>query len=111
MRSSFDPRSIAVRLGRALPWVLGGVLIAGCFDEPKIEDRWTRLDIETSSLTPFQTLSAGSMDSITVQTQITFRHILTGYAVVELRASTISASAVVLHPDAPRVPMATAIDS
>src|SRR2546425_11673340 len=98
MRSPFDPRSIAVRFGHALPWVLGVVLIAGCFDEPKIEDRWTRVDLESSNLTPFQTLSAGSRDSITVRTQITFRHILTGYAVVELRASnTISDASVLLH--------------
>src|SRR5262245_8637578 len=98
-------------LGRTLPWCLGAVLLAGCFDEPEIEDRWTRVDIDSSSLVPFQTLSAGSRESVTVQARVTFRRIVTGYAVVELRASTLPTSAVVIHPDAPRVPMATGIDS
>jgi hypothetical protein len=106
----FPDRSLATA-GRAVPLVLGAVLLAGCFDEPKIEDRWTRVDIESSSVAPFQTFPAGAPESITVKTKVTFRRILTGYAVIELRASTIPASAVALHPDAPRVPMATAIDS
>ncbi len=112
MRAPRDPRALRATVGRAVPLVLGAVLVAGCFDEPKIEDRWTRVDIVSSSLTPFQTLAAGTPESITVQAKVTFRRILTGYAVVELRASnSISASGVAIHPDAPRVPMATDIDS
>src|SRR6185436_11440621 len=104
-------RSIVAAGGRAVPLVLGAVLLAGCFDEPEIEDRWTRVDVIASNVAPFQTFSAGSQDSITVQAKVTFRRILTGYAVIELRASTIPTTAVAIHPDAPRVPMATAIDS
>jgi hypothetical protein len=104
-------RSLVSCLGRTTPLLLLGVVVAGCFDEPKIEDRWTRVDIEQSSVAPFQTLSAGASESILVQARVTFRRILTGYAVLELRASSIPTSAVALHPDAPRVPMATGIDS
>ncbi|HET9328281.1 MAG TPA: hypothetical protein VFQ05_16055 [Candidatus Eisenbacteria bacterium] len=103
--------AIVARIGRAVPLVLGAWLLAGCFDEPEIEDRWTRVDVVASSVAPFQNFSAGSAESITVRAKITFRRILTGYAVVELRASTIPASAVALHPDAPRVPMAGDIDN
>jgi hypothetical protein len=104
-------RSLRSACGRAVPAVLLGVVLAGCFDEPKIEDRWTRVDIDGSSLTPFQTLSAGARESITVQAKVTFRRVLTGYAVIEQRASSIATTAVAIHPDAPRVPMATGIDS
>jgi hypothetical protein len=106
------PRSIVHACGRALPLLLMGWLLVGCFDEPKIEDRWTRVDVVSSSIAPFAALPAGQPESINVQTKITFRRILTGYAVVELRASnTISDAAVALHPEAPRVPMAAQIDS
>src|SRR4030095_7890716 len=107
----FGPRSLSAWCGRAVPLVLGAVLVAGCFDEPEIEDRWTRVDVVGSNVAPFQTFAAGSSESITVQARVTFRRILPGYTVVELRASTIRISAVAIHPDAPRVPMATDIDS
>lgn len=112
MPTALARRSIAHACGRALPPLLLASLLAGCFDEPKIEDRWTRVDVVSSSVAPFATLPAGQPESIDVETKITFRRILTGYAVVELRASnSIPASAVALHPEAPRVPMATQIDS
>jgi hypothetical protein len=89
---------------------LGGCL--GCLGKPEIEDRWTRLDVLSSTLRPGQTLAAGSSQPITVRTAITYRSILTGFAVTELRASaSVSAADVRLDPDAPRVPMASAIDS
>lgn len=99
---------------RALPVVLalGAVLVGGCFDEPEIEDRWTRLDIQASSLSPGQTVPPGSLDSVQVRVAITYRSILTGFAVAELRSSpNVATSMTAIHPDAPRVPMATDIDN
>jgi len=94
-----------------LPLALAGVLAAGCFDEPKLEDRWTRLDIVSSNLTPSQTVTGGTLLPITMSTRVTYREIITGYAVVELRASsTIAPSAVSIHPNAPRLRMAQDID-
>lgn len=87
------------------------VLAAGCLGKPKIEDRWTRLDVEASNLQPYQMLGAAGRESVSVRAAITYRRILTGFAVVELRASSSVASAnVQLDPDAPRLRMAQDID-
>lgn len=85
--------------------------LTGCLGKPPIEDRWTRLDVESSSLRPNQTLTAGDVDSVTVRARITYRSILTGFCVVELRVSdSLGVADVALHPDAPRLPMAHDID-
>jgi hypothetical protein len=90
--------------------LLGAVLIGGCFDEPEIEDRWTRLDITSSNLTANQALSPGASESISVSLDITYRKIVTGFCVAELRASTITSGSVALNPNAPRLRMAQDID-
>jgi hypothetical protein len=87
-----------------------GLAASGCFDAPKIEDRWTRVDLLGSNLAPGAGLPAGSADSITASVDVIYRRIVTGYAVAELRSSSVPASAVVLAPNAPRVPMAQNID-
>jgi hypothetical protein len=51
--------------------VLSAVTLAGCFDKPKIEDRWTRVDVLSSSPVPRQTLPPGSMQTITLRTTVT----------------------------------------
>lgn len=87
-------------------------LLSGCFDAPKLEDRWTRVDLLHSNLTPFETVTLGAQESVSVQATITYRHIVTGYAVAELRASaTIDPGTVEVAPDAQRLRMATDIDS
>jgi len=97
---------------RALAPVLlaGVVLTTGCFDEPEIEDRWTRLDIEGATVAAGQTMPPGS-DSIAVNMAITYRRIVTGFAVCELRAcSTLTAADVSLSPQSDRVLMANDVD-
>ena len=85
--------------------------LSGCFDAPKIEDRWTRIDLEGANHVPNQFVTPGVRDSIALTATIIYRSILTGYAVAELRASsTIGNGSVVLHPDAKREPMALDID-
>ncbi len=98
---------------RVLPALLlaAGVVSAGCLGEPRTEDRWTRLDVERSSLSPGQALQAGIAETVTVRTAITYRKLLTGFAVAELRASaTVPSAGVTIHPQAPRVAMAQDID-
>lgn len=95
---------------RALPLVLAGLLAGGCFDAPKLEDLWTRIDLLSASLTPSQVVAGGTAIPITVSTRLTYRRIITGYAVAELRASTVPPSAVSIHPNAPRLTMAEGID-
>ena len=108
-------RTPRARAGVALALVtLMGLLAlasSGCLGEPKVEDRWTRVDIAGSNLVTAQQVSAGSTLPITVSTDITFRRILTGYAVAELRASTsLSPALLQLRPDADRLRMANDID-
>lgn len=86
------------------------VAMTGCFDEPELEDRWTRLDIQSASLVAGQVLPPGVPQNVTVSADITYRKIVTGFAVAELRASSLPASAVMLHPNAPRLQMAQDID-
>jgi len=90
--------------------VLGAALTCGCLGKPEIEDRWTRIDVAGASVTPYQTLATGVAQPISMRAAITYRSILTGFAVAELRASTVAASAVEVHPAANRVRMANDID-
>lgn len=84
--------------------------LVGCLGKPAIEDRWTRIDVTASSVRPYQTVPTGTIP-IAVGADITYRSILTGFAVTELRASsTVSAATVVLNPDADRLRMAYDID-
>ena len=103
------------RIGRRLrpvwPLLAVAAVASGCLGTPEIEDRWTRVDIQGSNLSSGQTLPAGVPESIRVSTTITYRKLLTGFAVAELRASsTIPAGSVSIHPDAPRPGMAQDID-
>ena len=100
-------------LGRAsvLFLALVAASLAGCLWEPRIEDQWTRVDFENASVVPLQAVPAGSSLSLSERANVTYRRILTGVVVAELRASSaMPAAGTVVHPDAERVPMATAID-
>lgn len=92
----------------------GGLLavgLVGCFDEPGIEDTWTRVDIDTSNIQQSQVLAGGATVPIFVSTSVTYRAIRTGFAVAELRSSsTVSAASVAVGPNAPRTIMAQDID-
>ena len=95
----------------AAPACVIAVLLAGCFDEPKLEDRWTRVDVTGASVVPNQMLPPSSSQTITIGADITYRRIVTGFAVAELRASTtVPTSSVLVLPNAPRLPMAQNID-
>ena len=90
-----------------------GAAVNGCdaLDEPDLEDRWTRLDIEGSNVPPGRVFTAGAQESVSVSAAITYRKIVTGFAVAELRASsTLTPADLVLYEEAPRLRMATDID-
>ena len=87
------------------------LVLAGCLDAPKIEDRWTRVDMAGASLAPSQPVTAGSTIPVQVSSDIYYRRILTGYAVAELRASTsIAPGMLQMNPNADRLQMATDMD-
>ena len=109
------PAATARRLVRGAAAVLAlaacALPVAGCLDAPKTEDRWTRIDLASANHVPNQPVSAGVRDSISLTAKITYRSILTGYAVAELRASSsVANGSVTLDPDASREPMAYDID-
>jgi hypothetical protein len=99
-------------LGRLLLAAAAAWPLAGCpLDKPKIEDRWTRLDFTATSLVPGQSMAAGPVP-ITVGADITYRSIVTGFAVAELRGSaTVTSGSVGIHPGADRLRMAHDIDA
>lgn len=98
-------------LSRVIPMAGALLGLTGCLGEPKIEDRWTRLDMESVNLTPYQAMPVGSAPSVAVRAAITYRSIVTGFVVAELRASsTITPAEVTVHPDASRLGMARDID-
>jgi hypothetical protein len=83
----------------------------GCLGEPKLEERWTRVDLASANLTTAQAVSAGSMLPVQVGADIIYRQIVTGFAVAELRASTAFApGSLQLRPDADRLQMANDVD-
>lgn len=99
------------RAARVLPALASALLLAGCFDEPKIEDRWTRVDLQGANVRQGQALPLGTLQPISLQTTVTYRSIITGFAVADLRVSrTLGPASVAVNPAAPRVPMAQDID-
>lgn len=87
-------------------------LLTGCFDAPEIEDRWTRVDLTGSSVIANQALPPSSSQTITLGADVTYRRIVTGFAVAELRSSSsVSNLSVQLDPEAEqRLGMARDID-
>lgn len=96
--------------GRVFMLLAAATVAGGCLDAPKIEQRWTRVDLNSANLTPGQALVPGSTQAIQLQAAITYRALLTGIAVAELRASSLPLAAVMVRPDAPREQMAQDID-
>ncbi len=93
----------------AIPMILAS--LNGCLWEPKIEDQWTRVDISSASVVPGQVVTAGSSLSLAGRANVTYRRILTGVVVAELRsASGMGAASAIVHPDADREAMAVTID-
>lgn len=112
-RTGLEPQ--APPCARAWGWVVALALVSiplgGCLGKPEIQDRWTRVDVESSNVTPNQMFAPGSLAPVTVRAAITYRAIVTGFCVVELRSSgALSAADVVIKPDAEREPMAADID-
>jgi hypothetical protein len=96
---------------RLLAAMASTTALVGCLGEPEIEDRWTRLDIQETNLSPGQSLAPGTT-TINVAADVTFRSVITGVVVAELRvASGVPISSTVLDdPDAPPEAIAADVD-
>ncbi len=95
-----------------VPLLLTALAVTGCpWDDPEIEELWTRVDVDSANLVPFQNVPPGPT-SVSVRATITYRRIVTGFAVAELRASsTATPTTVPIYPEGDRLAMALAIDS
>ena len=96
--------------------VVGGLtcstlLLAGCLNEPEIEDRWTDLEIVTASKDGSELVDYSAGETLSLDARINYRSILTGALVAELRASgTIDASMVNLDAGEREIGAAADID-
>ena len=105
------PRGDGARWGVLALVTLIACASSGCLGAPKLEDRWTRVDMLGANLATGQTVTAGSALPVQVSSDITYRKIVTGYAVAELRASTTFTPGMLqLRPDGDRLRMANDID-
>jgi hypothetical protein len=76
--------------------------LAGCLGEPDISERWTLLEILDASPTQPDGYAPGGATPVTVTARITYREVLTGFLVADLRASdTLTPADVALDADAP----------
>jgi len=76
---------------------------AGCLGEPGIEERWTLLEIVDAQPTEAGSYAPGTPTPVTMNARITYREVLTGHLVADLRAtSTITPADVALDADDPR---------
>jgi hypothetical protein len=66
--------------------VLACAVLPGCLGEPPIEERWTTLEILEAQ--PSDPAAYASGATVTVRARITYRELLTGFLVADLREST-----------------------
>jgi hypothetical protein len=72
----------------------------GCLDSPPVEERWTRLELISSSVDAREDFAGGTAVPLQVEARITFRELLTGFLVVDVRSSaTLTGSEVDLEDD------------
>jgi len=91
------------RIGRrrvaALCPALALLSALACLEEPEIDERWTKIEFLASSPAPTQERAADRPLDVTVKGRITYRDILTGFLVAEVRYSpTIAPASVMLDP-------------
>ena len=103
------------RWQRARTWaaaVLPALALSGCvLDEPEIDKRWTILEFVDVTPQPGQTYPGGQPLNVSVKGRITYRDIVTGFLVAEVRYSdTISPASVPLDPTENTLEAAMAID-
>ena len=106
----FTFRRIPGRALLAMLTVSASALIS-CLDEPGIDETWTKLEFTSVTPGPKQTRSVSQPINVTVKGRVTYRSILTGFLVAEVRYSpTIAPWSVALNPDEHTLKDAESID-
>ena len=95
--------------GRVAAVTAAALLLPGCLGEPPVEERWTRLEFadapDVTEVTP------GQPATITLTARLTYREILTGFVVAEVRRSdTLTAADVGFEKTDDPVGMARDVD-
>ena len=62
-------------------------LLSSCLGEPEVDERWTLLEMVSVSPQPNQARSASQPLNVSVGGRITYRDIVTGFVVAEVRYS------------------------
>jgi hypothetical protein len=92
-------------------FTISATALVSCLDEPGIDETWTKLELLTTAPGPKQTRSASQPIDVSVKGRVTYRSILTGFLVAEVRYSpTIAPSSVALNPDEHTLKDAESID-
>lgn len=82
---SEDARSIL--RGAALAGAAAALFASsGCLTEPPLEDSWTKVEIVSVSPSSVEAMGFDSTSTVTVRARITYREIVTGSVIAELRA-------------------------
>jgi len=108
MRSHFG-----ILRGRVLlaVMVVAATALLGCLDEPGIDETWTKLEFLSSTPGPQQSRTVSQPINVSVKGRVTYRSILTGFLVAEVRYSpTITPASVALNPDEHTLKDAESID-
>ncbi|MGD8415244.1 MAG: hypothetical protein PVF33_13475 [Candidatus Latescibacterota bacterium] len=93
----------------ALPLAL--TLSVGCLGEPEIDERWTLVQFLEADPQPGQTAAPAQPLDVSVEGRITYRSILTGFLVAEVRYSdTVTPASVDLDPSRHTEEIAKEID-
>jgi hypothetical protein len=91
--------------------VAASVAAAGCLTEPPLEERWTKVEIVSASPLSLAEAAADTTTTFSVRARVTYRDIVTGSVIAELRyAAQPPDSMVPLEATDPRLPSAQAID-
>lgn len=91
--------------------VMGITAVWGCLDAPTIDETWTKLEFLSTTPTPKQSRSVSAPINVSVKGRVTYRSILTGFLVAEVRYSpTITPKSVALNPDEHTLRDAESID-
>jgi hypothetical protein len=100
------------RLAALLPAALAALFVAGCvLDEPELDERWTLVEFLSMSPQPQQNVNATQPINVSVKGRITYRRIVTGFLVAEVRYSdTISPQNVALATDEHTLAIAQDVD-
>ena len=78
------------RILRGGLWPLACIGLSGCLGEPPIEERWTLLEVLEA--TPASDAAYAGGTAVTVRARITYRELLTGFLVADLREAALLTS-------------------